>query len=979
MELSTALSGLPASLQKSAQQALERLEEVSEISTLSQPQFNLLVKGLGLSPFVAEVLQRRPELIVNLLDAGSPLFCGRNESQMRELLAPQVQACETEDQLMAVLRQFRNAEQARIIWRDMCNLGALDPATDPATDSTLDSTLSEASALADVCIQQAAEWLHRMLSEKHGVPRDREGGEQQMIVLGMGKLGAKELNVSSDIDLIFAYPASGETDHPRKPIENHQFFAKLGQRLIHVLDARTVDGFVYRVDMRLRPYGSSGALALNFASFEDYFYTQGREWERFAMIKARAITGLPADRAYLIEKIVQPFVYRRYPDYSSFEALREMKRLIKSEVHRKGGEQNIKLGNGGIREIEFIAQATQLIYGGRDQRLQDTGLQSVYSTLAEAEYLPGEWVKTLLETYRYLRDMEHGIQGFKDQQTQLLPQDQAAQSALVAAMQEDSWEVMIARMGDLRANVTAVFEDFLHEEGDASADQTESDYHWLQLWLDQDVTAEDWQAEFLRAGFDEPELCTKALMDLHELPRFRQMSASARDRFKEFLPRLLDTITESGACALTLERVLKVVQSVLGRTIYLVLLNENAEALRQLCKLCAESQWFADHIAATPVVLDDLLDPKSLYSPPPREALSDELRQSLLRIPEDDLEAQMDCLRNFKQSHMLRVAAAEISDVLPVMKVSDYLSWLAEACVEAAMEIAWRNLVQKHGYPSAKGRAIEPVDCAGFAVVGYGKLGGIELGYSSDLDMVFIYNAEDFGSTDGDKQINNQLFYTRLGQRLVHILGAQTTQGYCYEVDMRLRPSGNSGMLVSSLAAFEKYQHNDAWTWEHQALVRARFIAGDSALGGEFDRVRQDVLCKQRDLTDLLAEVAGMRQKMRLAAVDKLKSQEIADQNIKQGRGGLIDIEFITQYLILAYAQDYPELVRWTDNVRLLESLAATVDVPLGFTVLIDAYRALRSALHRKSLSGVSYPGGLNGFAKEREQVQRAFAELFKE
>ena len=967
-----AISSLNDVLQAQALAALNRMQESTDLSVFNDRQSKLLAHTLGLSPFVAEVLQRRPELVSNLLAEKSPLFVGRNEEQMRELLAPQVEACETEEQLMTVLRKFRNAEQARIIWRDLCNLGA----DDSTSNSTLDSTLAEASALADVCIQQALFWLHRHLSDKHGVPRDRQGREQEMIVLGMGKLGARELNVSSDIDLIFAYPSSGETDHERKPIDNHQFFSKLGQRLIYVLDARTADGFVYRVDMRLRPYGSSGALALNFASFEDYFYTQGREWERFAMLKARAITGLPEDRDYLIQKIVQPFVYRRYPDYSSFEALREMKRLIKSEVHRKGGEQNIKLGNGGIREIEFIAQATQLIYGGRDPRLQDTGLQSVYATLSEAEYLPADWVEKLLETYRYLRDMEHGIQGFKDQQTQLLPQDESAKAALVSAMQEESWEVMIARMTELRANVTTIFDDFLHEESSSSSKQEESRFHWLQLWLDPEATIEAWQAEFESAGFDDPARCTELLMDLHDLPRFRHMSATARDRFKEFLPRLLDMLGESSASALALERVLKVVQAVLGRTIYLVLLNENAEALRQLCKLCAESQWFADHIAATPVVLDDLLDPKSLYSPPPREALSDELRQSLLRIPEEDLEAQMDCLRNFKQSHMLRVAAAEISDVLPVMKVSDYLTWLAEACVEAAMGIAWRNLVQKHGRPDT---ASEELECAGFGVLGYGKMGGIELGYSSDLDMVFLYDAQDFGSTDGDKSINNQLFYTRLGQRLVHILATQTTQGSCYEVDMRLRPSGNSGMLVSSLAAFEKYQHHDAWTWEHQALVRARYVAGDSKLGLEFERVRHEVLCKARDVDSLRQEVSDMREKMRLGALDKLKSQEAADRNIKQGRGGLVDIEFITQYLILAYAQRYPELTRWTDNVRLLESLSETVDLTVDCLPLIDAYRTLRSALHRKSLTGLSYPNGLLDFPEEAQLVQTAFAELFKD
>ena len=344
----------------------------------------------------------------------------------------------------------------------------------------------------------------------------------------------------------------------------------------------------------------------------------------------------------------------------------------------------------------------------------------------------------------------------------------------------------------------------------------------------------------------------------------------------------------------------------------------------------------------------------------------------------------MDCLRNFKQSHMLRVAAAEISEVLPVMKVSDYLTWLAEACVESALGIAWRNLVQKHGLPELRSldgasSDVSAIDSAGFAVVGYGKLGGIELGYSSDLDMVFLYDANDFGTTNGEKPVNNQLFYTRLGQRLMHILGAQTSQGVCYEVDMRLRPSGNSGMLVSSMAAFERYQKNDAWTWEHQAIVRARFIAGDPSLRSLFERVRKDVLCAMRDKPELKAEVLKMREKMRAAEVDKLKSQALAEASLKQGKGGLVDVEFITQYLILAYAHEFPALVRWTDNVRLLDCLAERLDYPVDFSGLIDAYRKLRSALHRKTLSGHENVDDLKGFEAERALVQKSFAELFKE
>ena len=956
----------PSSLRANATRFLDHVQESDSYKSLSDDFKAKLTRACALSPFVAEFISKYPEVLVDWQSPDSALFLGRSENLMTQLLAQKLDECNDEAQAMAMLRVFRNTEQARIIWRDMNGLG------------NLDQTLAEASALADVCIQQCLIWLHARFIARYGTPRNADGEEQRMIVLGMGKLGARELNVSSDIDLIFAFPEKGETDHSKKPIDNHQFFSKLGQKLIHMLDAQTAEGFVFRVDMRLRPYGSSGALALNLRGFEDYFQTQGREWERFAMLKARAITGTKNDRSVLLKSIIQPFVYRKYPDYSSFQALRDMKRLIMSEVHRKGGDRNIKLGSGGIREIEFIAQAAQLIYGGRDLRLQDTGLQSAYRTLAEQDYLPNEWVERLLEAYCYLRDLEHAIQGYKDQQTQQLPDEEAAQDAVVLAMNEESWDALVARQAKLRANVSAIFEEFLQEDAQSEEHEDAGAYEWLQIWQvdddEQGSRMEAWAKEFEQAGYDDPVLAAQAMVQFKDLPRFRSMTPAAYKRFEEFLPRLLNTLAVGEAPSLTLKRVLKVVQAVLGRSIYLVLLIENEQALQQLCKLCSESEWFAEHISATPVVLDDLLKPELLYTPPKREELSDELRQSLLRIPEEDLEAQMDCLRNFKQSHMLRVAAAEISGVLPVMKVSDYLTWLAEACVDSALSIALHNLSQKHGFP--EGDELEG-GYSGFAVVGYGKLGGIELGYSSDLDMVFIYDANDFGSTDGDKPINNQLFYTRLGQRLVHILGAQTSQGICYEVDMRLRPSGNSGMLVSSIKAFEKYQREDAWTWEHQALVRARCVAGDERVMAKFDAVRDAILSMPRERAKLLEEVRVMREKMHTAAADKLGSIDMAEKNIKQGRGGLIDIEFLTQFLVLANAHEHPSLTVWSDNVRLLEALSSTIDEKLSYQALDDAYRTLRSALHRKSLSGVSYPEGLKEFPAERDVAHDAFVKIF--
>jgi [glutamine synthetase] adenylyltransferase / [glutamine synthetase]-adenylyl-L-tyrosine phosphorylase len=973
MNYEDALNTCPQARRPAVEKHLARLIDSAQecaitLDTFSSDFIALIVRALAVSDYLAESLIKQPELLGSWVDANSQLYRGASEAEMNAQLLQSISEVGDDAGLMSVLRLFRREHQTRIIWRDLCGL------------ADLNVTLAEVSALADVCIQQALEFLDTQLAAKHGEPLSRDGKRQRLVVLGMGKLGARELNVSSDVDLIFAFPESGETTHPKKPIDNHSYFTKLGQRLIQALDQITEDGFVFRVDMRLRPYGSSGALALNFAAFEDYFYTQGREWERFAMLKARAITGDKDDREHLIESIVRPFVFRRYPDFSSFEALREMKRLIMSEVHRKGGDQNIKLGAGGIREIEFIAQATQLIYGGRDRRLQDTGLQTAFHTIAEADYLPDAWVKTLLEVYTLLRNMEHAIQGFRDQQTQLLPSDDAGQAAMVYALAYDDWGALLADANSSRASVTEIFSEFLHEEAASDRAESEVDERWKHLWRTKD-SAEQWLGALADAGFDDAEKSLNDLISLREHPRFRSMSGEARDRFELFLPRLLSKLSGTENASLTLHRVLQLVEAVLGRTIYLVLLNENDEALTQLCKLCSASQWFADHISNSPVVLDDLLTPETLYNPPQLKDLDDELRQLLLRIPEEDQEAQMDCLRNFKQSHMLRVAAAEITNALPVMKVSDYLTWLAEACVKAAMGIAWRAMEKKHGRPSTlegADLAVTDLECAGFAVVGYGKLGGIELGYSSDLDMVFLYDADDFGSTNGDKAIDNQLFYARLGQRVVHILGAQTSQGRVYEVDMRLRPSGNSGMLVSSISAFEKYQLNDAWTWEHQALVRARFIGGDSSLAEKFAAVRARVLSAPRDADKLRQEVIGMRDKMRDAANEKYKSHLLADQNLKQGRGGLIDIEFVTQYLVLANAEKHPEILRWTDNVRLLEALAELDGMPCDLVLIIDAYRALRSAMHLKSLSGISYPEGLNGFPEERQSVVDVFAKVFK-
>jgi glutamate-ammonia-ligase adenylyltransferase len=964
MKLQTVIETIVPTASPQAKQAFNRLaSHIDADAEYSNEFWHLLLAAIERSDYCLESLIKYPALLEKWSKPESDLY---QTLDVEGILKRLDQACESvcdEASLMRALRVFRQEHQARMIWRNATVL------------ANLDDILLEVSALANACIRVALQYVEQWASEKYGQPLNAAGVQQHLVVLGMGKLGAHELNISSDIDLIFAYPEAGATNHPSKPIDNHLFFSRVGQRLIHVLDQVTAEGFVYRVDMRLRPYGSSGALALNFAAFDDYFQSQGREWERFAMIKARAITG-PADDVEQLMSIIRPFVYRGYSDFSSFDALREMKRLIMSEVHRKGGQQNIKLGAGGIREVEFIAQATQLIYGGRDARLQDTGLQTVFDTIKAQAYLPAEWVDQLLVAYRFLRDLEHAIQGLADKQTQLLPASEREQAQVCMVMQQASWAALLDELDAHRERVSDIFEAFLSLDTQGARTDAVSD-GWRVLWqIASDKDA--WLQALEEAGYDAPAQTYQAIEELRQLRQFNAMSREGRERFENFLPRLLSAATDYACPSLTFTRALHLVRAILGRSIYFVLLNENTQALTQLCRLCSESAWFAEHIAKSPIILDDLLNPSSLYSPPQKIELSNELRQSMLRIPEGDLEASMDCLRNYKQSHLLRVAAAEITGSLPVMKVSDYLTWIAEVSIDAAIEIAWRELVVKHGWPS---ELEDGTLAAGFAVIAYGKLGGIELGYASDLDMVFLYDVDDFGFTNGPKPINNQLFYTRLGQKVIHILATQTTQGCLYEVDMRLRPSGNSGMLVSSLKAFEKYQADDAWTWEHQALVRARAIAGDLLLMERFAQVRQGILSQQRDAAKLREEVLLMRDKMRAAAIEKFGDEASAANNIKQGRGGLIDIEFITQYLVLAWADTYPELCEWSDNVRLLEQLAQpkfTELIPAhqSLPILIDAYRTLRAALHTQVLSGERYAEGLRAFPEPVQAAQTVWEKV---
>ncbi|MDO9328783.1 MAG: bifunctional [glutamate--ammonia ligase]-adenylyl-L-tyrosine phosphorylase/[glutamate--ammonia-ligase] adenylyltransferase [Pseudomonas sp.] len=956
--------------EQSFRTAVAELEDDHGLSAWTAERWAQFARVTAASDFVTEQSVRDPLMLLALVQSGE-LDRGFAPGELCGQIAAAVNAAETDDELGRALRRQRTRQQVRIIWRDLTR------------QADLVQTCRDLSDMADASIDQAYQWLYSRHCQQFGVPTGRRSGEpQQMVILGMGKLGAVELNLSSDIDLIFAYPEGGETVGVKRSLDNQEFFIRLGQRLIKALDPMTVDGFVFRVDMRLRPYGSAGALVLSFNALEQYYQDQGRDWERYAMIKSRVVAGDQVAGAQL-QEMLRPFVYRRYLDFSAIEALRTMKQLIQQEVRRKGMADNIKLGSGGIREVEFIAQAFQLIHGGRDLSLQQRPLLKVLSTLEGQGYLPPAVISELREGYEFLRYTEHAIQAIADRQTQMLPDGAQDQARIAFMLGFADWEAFHAQLMYWRGRVAWHFGQVIADPDEEEGTESEVVVggEWLPLWEEaQDEEAACRQLE--EGGFADATKALKALAGLRSSPQLRAMQRLGRERLDAFIPRLLAQAVEHANPDLVLERVLPLVEAVARRSAYLVLLTENPGALRRLLTLCAASPWIAEQITRFPLLLDELLNEGRLFKPPLAPELAAELRERLTRIPEDDLEQQMEALRHFKLAHRLRVAASEIAGSLPLMKVSDYLTWLAEAILAQVLALAWRQTVAKYGTPlRTDGTLCDP----GFIIVGYGKVGGLELGHGSDLDLVFIHDGDPQAETDGAKPIDGAQFFTRLGQRIIHLITTQTNSGQLYEVDMRLRPSGASGLLVSSVGAFARYQENEAWTWEHQALVRARVLVGSQDVGQAFERVRAAILGKHRDLATLRQEVSEMRAKMRdnlgskstAAGTAANAFEATAPFDLKQDAGGIVDIEFMVQYAALAWSETHPPLLRWTDNIRILEELEHEGLMPAeDASLLREAYKAYRSAAHRQALQ--KDPGVIPGdqFVDERRQVLRIWREL---
>ncbi len=994
----TSLPSIPSALQHDFDQFLQRFElaagegwpAISALLIQNEALKGQLQRLVIASEFAREALLVEPALLGQLIsDELAPFALAKvvTDEALGDWLAQLLAAREpiTADVFDKTLRRARRYLMLRIIWRDVNRL------------ADVAQTTAELSDFAALSIQAAADLHYRELVNIYGLPTGVLDNEvQPFLVLGMGKLGAWELNLSSDIDLIFAYPESGETRHESSPdaaarskktLSNQEFFIRLGQRVIKSLDTITVDGFVFRVDMRLRPFGQSGPLALNFASLEAYYQEQGREWERYAMIKARVVacargsTTIPTQaqiqsdlESQSLMAMLRPFTYRKYIDYSAIEAMRDMKAMINREVQRKGKNNDVKLGFGGIREVEFIVQVFQLIRGGRQEEYQARKVVKLLGVLERDDCIEPGVAQQLVEAYRFLRNVEHAIQAWQDKQTQMLPVDHDDQLRLAWVMGFSDWESFWQVLNAHREVINHEFQAVIAPP--VNQGQVAPDSFWQKAW--QASETEDELEAFLEQQEADNEALRELLGHCHYLKTARSlqmMQAVGHSRMNTFMPLLLAELDvdkqSDNTSGSVLQRMLPLIESVARRSVYLVLLMENPSALQQLVRLCGASPWIAAELARHPVLLDELLDPRSLYTPPQKDELESDLRQHMLRVPWEDLEEQMEALRYFRLARSLRTAASEVSGALPLMKVSDALTWTAEVILEHVVQLAWQLMVERHGVPKGYEEANGDKQ---FIVVAYGKLGGIELGHGSDLDLVFLHDADINGETDGAKPIDHQTFYTRLGQKIIHILNTRTVSGQLYEVDMRLRPSGNSGLLVSSLSAFERYQKEQAWTWEKQALVRARPVAGSAALADRFKTVRQNFLMQPQDLPKLRAEVIEMRRKMR----DHLGSSAKTDEfHLKQDSGGIVDIEFMVQYAALAWAHLKPELIKYSDNIRILESmqhagLMAADDV----AALIDAYIAYRSAAHRRALQQQSSLLSADAFVQERESVQRIWEKL---
>lgn len=853
-----------------------------------------IAKATAFSFYLSRMLNAHPEEKTRLEHSLEQPF---GPDQMKAFA--QWDQLDTPERLAPALRALRRAVLARLIARDIGGLARLP------------EVLETITALAEFAVRTALPVACAALPQ-YGDPIGEESGEKQtLIVIGMGKLGGAELNASSDIDLIFIYPESGNTNGSRS-ISNHEYFSQVGKKLIALLNDVTEDGQVFRVDMRLRPYGDSGPLVMSFNGLENYLLTQGREWERYAWIKARALTGDAAGLAQL----VRPFVYRKYLDYNAYGAMRELSSQIRREVARRDFADNIKLGPGGIREIEFIAQVFQLIRGGREKNLQLRSTRETLTQLGEMRLLEPAAVTELLNAYTFLRNLEHRLQYADDQQTQTMPEAADALERLSASMDFSALDDFLSALQNHRRHVTRHFEQVFFLPTEVSPD-----HPLMALW--RDISEQDARPALTELGYQHPDDVARLLEGLAASQRYQQMALANRKKFDALIPPLIEVSSHFHNPDATLARIISLMEAISRRAPYLALLTEYPQTLQRLASLTSASAWVSTYLTRHPILLDELLDARVLYGSPDWPALEAQLEEQLCAC-NGDVETQMDTLRHFQHAQAFRLVAQDLAGMWTVEALADELSLLADRVIDATLRHAWLDIPSRH------------LEHPRFAVIGYGKLGGKELSYASDLDVIFLYDDPDPEAAE---------VYSRLARKMVTWLTSSTAAGVLYDIDLRLRPNGSSGLMVSSVQAFEQYQQKQAWVWEHQALTRARYIAGDRSVGDRFDQARLAILSVERDPAALAKEVCNMRARM-------LETHPADPADVKHARGGLVDIEFMVQYLILVHAHRMPNFLANTGTIALLALAAEAGLIPLDLANHArHAYRAYRRLQHAARLN----------------------------
>jgi glutamate-ammonia-ligase adenylyltransferase len=895
------------------------------------------------SPYALAQLQRQPELIEQL-----------SELAEFELDARVIELEEGEkidiDQVKRQLRLYRHRKLLEIMYLDV------------VAENPLQTTLLQLSDLADQLVRSALDICQRQLSAKHGQPVETNGEPMELNIIAMGKLGGRELNFSSDIDLICCYDGDGELSGYGQ-LSYQEYFSRVTRLLTQLLSDTTADGFVYRVDLRLRPWGESGPVVLNHSALEHYYQLHGREWEQYAMIKARIISGSEASRRSLAA-MLRPFIYRKYLDYRVFDGLATLKAKIDAQAKSRGMRVNIKVGQGGIREIEFFVQAFQILRGGRNHELQCSGIFDAFEALRKHGFVDGDSLERLRAAYCYLRLLENRIQMFDDQQTHDLPDDPGQQQRIAATMGFADWNAVLEQLQLHRRQVGACFNDLFKQEDSPKPEAV------IDVSLAEGIE-EGQQWDFIEnSGLAESAEITGLLNRFLQSKAWNFMSARAKQRFNVLLPRLLEEIRISDRPEILFERFLRLFSSIAGRSVYFELLFQNRSLLQRLASLFDLSEWIAGEVSQYPMLLENLIQggDQQRFD---KAVLLQRLQQQLATI-EGDTELELDSLRLFKREQTLVIACAELAGEIETIEVCHYLCDLAEVVLEAVYQLASKALQQQYGQPECSENGTRRP--ASLAIIGYGKLGGFELHYQSDLDLIFLHDSGGEAQyTSGDKSVENSVYFARLAQKIISMTSVLTASGKLYEIDSRLRPEGSSGLLVSSSTAYLRYQLEKAWTWEHQALVRARMVAGSDALRSGFAEIRTRVLTLERDQERLRKDIVDMRERMYRAK----RPPEGDRVDLKQSRGGMVDIEFMVQYWVLSLANSIGSDCLYSDNISLLKALFRKDLITGSQSQLVEIYQDYHRLLHQFVLQNQSAEMDTELIAEQIAHVKNCWNECF--